>query len=188
MGVSGWVFLLVLAYLGCPGPKAVKRLCVCVCHMLSVGWTGLIRELSLIAMSLAAEQHSGTAICSGVVGSLSWCTLRWAWSCNHLCMAQLMPLPLTVSCFSKILVGFTFLVLAHPGSPAQRAVKRVCVSFGCWSQGLWSCSWQCQSWSSSCKNGLSYITGCLCTVLCCRVYESNSSEFSSSSDNIPLQQ
>ena len=46
-------------------------------------------------------------------------------------MAQLMPLPLTVSCFSKIQIGFTFLVLADPGSPGQRAVKRtrarVCV-------------------------------------------------------------
>ena len=42
-------------------------------------------------------------------------------------MVQLMPLPLTVSCFSKIQIGFTFLVPAHPGSPGQRAVKRVCV-------------------------------------------------------------
>jgi len=42
-------------------------------------------------------------------------------------MAQLMPLPLTVSCYSKIQTGFTFLVPAHPGSPGQRAVKRVCV-------------------------------------------------------------
>ena len=42
-------------------------------------------------------------------------------------MAQLMPLPLTVSCFSKIQIGFTFLVPAHLGSPRQRAVKRVCV-------------------------------------------------------------
>jgi len=40
--------------------------------------------------------------------------------------AQLMPLPLTVSCFSKIQIGFTFLVLAHLGSPGQRAIKRVC--------------------------------------------------------------
>jgi len=38
-----------------------------------------------------------------------------------------MPLPLTVSCSSKIQIGFTFLVLAHPGSPGQRAIKRVCV-------------------------------------------------------------
>ena len=42
-------------------------------------------------------------------------------------MAQLMPLPLTISCFSKIQIGFTFLVPAHPGSPGKRAVKRVCV-------------------------------------------------------------
>ena len=41
--------------------------------------------------------------------------------------AQLMPLPLTVSCFSKIQIGFTFLVPAHLGSPGQRAVKWVCV-------------------------------------------------------------
>jgi len=42
-------------------------------------------------------------------------------------MAQLMPLPLTVSCFSNIQIGFTFLVPADLGSPGQRAVKRVCV-------------------------------------------------------------
>ena len=42
-----------------------------------------------------------------------------------------MPLPLTVSCFSKILIGFTFLVLAYPGSPGKRAVKRVCVCVVC---------------------------------------------------------
>ena len=41
--------------------------------------------------------------------------------------AQLTPLSLTVSCFSKIQIGFTFLVLAHPGSGGQTAVKRVCV-------------------------------------------------------------
>ena len=45
-------------------------------------------------------------------------------------MAQLMPLPLTVSCFSKIQIGFTFLVLAHPGSLGKRAIKCVCVSIG----------------------------------------------------------
>ena len=42
-------------------------------------------------------------------------------------MAQLSPLPLTVSCFSKIQIGFTFLVAADLGSPGQMAVKRVCV-------------------------------------------------------------
>ena len=51
-------------------------------------------------------------------------------------MAQMMPLPLTVSCFSKIQIGFTFLVPAHLGSPGKgplnvcvcvRACVRVCV-------------------------------------------------------------
>ena len=42
-------------------------------------------------------------------------------------MAQLMPLPLTVSCFTKNHIGFTFLVLAHLGCPGKKAVKRVCV-------------------------------------------------------------
>ena len=34
---------------------------------------------------------------------------------------------ITMSCFSKIQTGFTFLVPTHPGSPGQRAVKRVYV-------------------------------------------------------------
>ena len=47
-------------------------------------------------------------------------------------MAQLMALPLTVSCFSKIQIGFTFLVLAHLGSPGKgpfnkRVRARACV-------------------------------------------------------------
>jgi len=42
-------------------------------------------------------------------------------------MAQLMPLPLTVFCFSKIQTGFTFLVPPHPSGPGQRAVKRAFV-------------------------------------------------------------
>ena len=42
-------------------------------------------------------------------------------------IAQLMPLPLTVCCFSQIQIGFTVLVPADPGSPGKRAVKCVCV-------------------------------------------------------------
>jgi len=45
-------------------------------------------------------------------------------------MAQLMPLPLTVSCSIKIQIGFAFLVPAHPGNPGQRAVKRVNIASG----------------------------------------------------------
>jgi len=39
-------------------------------------------------------------------------------------MAQLIPLPLTVSCFSEIPIGFTFLVQAYPGNPGQNHESR----------------------------------------------------------------
>ena len=62
--------------------------------------------------------------------------------------AQVMPLPLTVSCFSKIQIGFTFLVLVHPGSPGQKAVKWVCVcirsgrhNVSVWCLSLNGCVW-----------------------------------------------
>ena len=42
-------------------------------------------------------------------------------------LVQLMPLPLTVSCFSKIQIGFSFLIPAHMASAGKRAVKHVCV-------------------------------------------------------------
>jgi len=59
------------------------------------------------------------------------CIMRGA----DLHMAQRMPLPLTVSCSSKIQIGFSFLLLVHPGSPGQRAVKWVCVCV-CTMQGI----------------------------------------------------
>jgi len=53
-------------------------------------------------------------------GVLAWlCLERGA----DLHMAQLMPLPLTVSCSSKIQIGFTFLVPAYPLCPGKEAVK-----------------------------------------------------------------
>ena len=74
-------------------------------------------------------------------------------------MAQLMPLPLTVSCFSKIQTGFTFLVPAHPGSPGQRAVKWVCVcecrltyvdQCDQWLFGIWLTVIMMQIWGLDC--------------------------------------
>jgi len=59
-------------------------------------------------------------------------------------MAQLMPLPLTVSCFSKIQIGSTFLVPAHPGSPGKRTVKRVCVCV-C----VCVCNFTCSFWTEN---------------------------------------
>ena len=61
-------------------------------------------------------------------------------------MAQLMQLPLTVSCFSKMQIGFTFLVPAHLGSP-RKGLLNGCVLLLVWAtvwpvhpQRLWSVS------------------------------------------------
>ena len=70
-------------------------------------------------------------------GVLVWLFI-WSESAD-LHMAQLMPLPLTVSCFSKIQIGFTFLVPSHPGSPGQSAVKWVCVCVSVCVCGLHTC-------------------------------------------------
>jgi len=78
------------------------------------------------ALTLLVGRQEGHPVCK----KLEWwgagmviCLERGA----DLHMAQLMPLPLIVSRFSKIQIGFTFLVPAHLGSPGQRAVKCVCV-------------------------------------------------------------
>jgi len=70
---------------------------------------------------LARERASGkkTVVGAGMV----ICQQRGA----DLHMAQLMPLPLTVFCFSKIQTGFTYLVLAHPviSDKVQGATKQL---------------------------------------------------------------
>ena len=74
---------------------------------------------------LLVGRQEGHAACKKLSGGvLAWLSLERG---ADLHMAQLMPLPLTLSCFSKIQIGFTILVPAHLGSPGQRAVKRVCV-------------------------------------------------------------
>jgi len=76
-------------------------------------------------------------------------------------MAQWIPLPLIVSCSSKIHIGFTFLVPAHPGSPGQRAVKRVCVCVHvcmCVCMCACACACVCIAWSYALCNALIIIT------------------------------
>ena len=86
----------------------------------------IIHVLAFSALTLLVGRQEGHPACK----KTEWwgpgmvvCLGRGA----DLHMAQLMPLPLTISCFSKIQIGFTSLVPVHPGSPRQRAVKRVCV-------------------------------------------------------------
>jgi len=75
-----------------------------------------VHLLAFSALTLLVGQQKGHLACkktewwgAGVVV----CLVQGA----DLHMAQLMPLPLTVSCYSKIQIGSTFLVLAHLGSP-----------------------------------------------------------------------
>ena len=75
---------------------------------------------------LLVGRQEGHAACKKV----EWCGAGMVISLEQgadFHMAQLMPLALTVSCFSKIQLGLTFLVPALPGSPGKRIVKWVCV-------------------------------------------------------------
>jgi len=100
------------------------RSCSCFCAFIFS--TILSQFMAFSALMLLVGRQEGHPACkktewwgAGVVVCLEWGA--------DLHMAQLMPLPLIVSCFSKIQIGFTFLVPAYLGSPGQRAVKRVCV-------------------------------------------------------------
>ena len=96
--------------------------------LLKIGYllTELSKKYAFSALTLLVGWQEGHPACKKTewwgVGMVI-CLERGA----DLHMAQRMPLPLTISCFSKIQIGFTFLVPAHPGSPGKRAVKRVCV-------------------------------------------------------------
>jgi len=70
------------------------------------------------------EEHSAhNNLSGGVLANMVICLERGA----KFDMAQLLTLPLTVSSFNKIQIGFTFLALAHLGSPRQSAINRLCV-------------------------------------------------------------
>ena len=95
----------------------------CCSLLLSSSWSG---KVSGSALSLLVGRQEGQLACKKREpwgGGVVICLERGA----DLHMAQLMPLPLTVSCFSEIHIDFTFLVLAHPDSPGKRAIKQVCV-------------------------------------------------------------
>jgi len=75
------------------------------------------------AVGWVQEGHPACKKLSG--GVLVWLSIWSDLYATELHIAQLMPL--TVSCFSKIHIGFTSPVPAHLGSPGQRVVKRMCV-------------------------------------------------------------
>ena len=77
--------------------------------------------MCLSTLTLLVGWQEGHPACKNwVVGC--WHGVEWG---ADLYIAQLMPLPLTVSCISKIQIFFTFLVPAHPGTHGKRAIKWV---------------------------------------------------------------
>jgi len=66
-------------------------------------------------LTLLVGREEGHPTCKKLSGGLAGMVICLEQSAD-LHMAQLMPLPLTVSCFNKIQIRFTFLVLAHLGS------------------------------------------------------------------------
>ena len=81
------------------------------------------------------EEHPACKKLTGGRAGMVICLKQGA----DLCMAQLVPLPLTVSCFSKIQIGFTFLVPAHLGSPRKGPLNG-CVCVCAWWTGapIWT--------------------------------------------------
>ena len=121
----------------------------------------------LIFSYVCMHQHHQCKLCrNGIrpVKKLSGGVLAWLSVCLErgadLHVAQLMPLPLTVSCFCKIQIGFTFLVPAHPGSPGKRTVKWVCV---CVCVCLCVCVLVCVC---ACVCARAHMRVCVCVCVC----------------------
>jgi len=103
----------------------------------------VLLDIILFAHLLVGWQEGHPACKKLSSGLLAWLSV---WS-EMQTFIWLMPLPLTVSCFSKIQIGFTFLVPAHLGSPGKRAVKRVCACAHFWSRcssAISSCFCECE--------------------------------------------
>jgi len=132
---------LVLAHLGSPGQRAIKRVSLSL-SLCTFSWLpAFIFLICMFCCLFYISYHCYTHClqCFNAVGwaagraSGLWKTEWWGagmviclkWVAD-LHMAQLMPLLLTISCYSKIQIGFTFLVPAHPGSHGKGPLN-VCV-------------------------------------------------------------
>jgi len=115
----------------CPANAGRKTVVVVVTHM---------RRVDVLTRGAADHQLDPfvTCMCLQCFDAVGWAAGRahglykaeWLGAGVVMClergvdlhMAQTMPLPLplTVSCFSKIQIGFAFLVPAHLGSPGKK--------------------------------------------------------------------
>ena len=78
--------------------------------------------MAFSALTLLVGRQEGHPACKKLSGGvLAWLSDLKGGADLH--MAQLMPLPLTVSFFSKIQIGYTLLVPAHLGSPRKGPIS-----------------------------------------------------------------
>ena len=104
-------------------------LCFLVLFLCFAGWCGLqcFSAVGWAAGRASRLQKKQSGEC--------WCVVCLEQGAD-LHTAQLTPLPLIVSCFSKIQIGFTFLVLAHLGSPGKKEPLNGCVCVCVWPGGV----------------------------------------------------
>jgi len=82
---------------------------------ISTGWCGAFNALTLL-VGRPEEHLAGRKVSDGVLMWLSVCSevqMICIWSSCH-------PI---ISCFLKIQIGFTFLLLAYPGCPGKETVS-----------------------------------------------------------------
>jgi len=96
----------------------------CYLH-LTLAWVAPPPSQAFSALTLLVGQQEGHPACKKLSGGvLAWLSV---WSEVQICICSSWCHCQSVSCFSKIQIGFAFLVPAHLGSPGKRAVKWVCV-------------------------------------------------------------
>jgi len=100
--------------------------CWCISHCSSLSVLHILKAFSLCSVAAVlwhCWRQEGHPACKK-----NWVARYWhGYLSGARCRLAYGPADATVSCFSKIQIGFTFLVPAHLGSPGKRAVKRVCV-------------------------------------------------------------
>ena len=102
---------------------------------IDLSWRHFSFSVVVLAVGSTTDTFSALTLLVGQQEGHPVCKKQWWCAGVVICleqgadlhMAQLMPLPLTVICFSKVEIDFTFLVPAHLCSPGQRAIKCVCV-------------------------------------------------------------
>jgi len=115
-----WQLICTMWYRACCHCVA----CICHAHLINY-FMYIVTVVALSALTLLVGWQEGHPACKKLSGGvLAWLSV---WSELMTCICTSWFHFHTVSCFSKIQIGFTFLVPAYPGSPWKRAVKQVCV-------------------------------------------------------------